>query len=108
MARAAGEEGCDPTRAVPLPFSESRPGGSRVVALGLEVALKVLSPDLYVAPKLYRGYLPTLYPPVDPRFAHPKLLADLRDREQIEALTLYGPHLRIPVEVLFELYEATL
>jgi len=83
-------------------------GGSRVVALGVEVPLKVLTPNLYVAPELHGGYLPALYMPVDPRFAHPKLLADLRDREQIEALTLYGPHLRIPVEVLFELYEAAL
>ena len=103
MARAAGE------RAVPLLFFESRPGGgSRLVALGLEVPLKVLTPDLYVAPELYGGYLATLYPPVDPRFAHPKLLADLRDREEIEALTIYGSHLRFPVQVLFELYEAAL
>src|SRR5829696_9036209 len=84
MARAAGEEGCALRRAVSLPFSEIRPGGSGAVALGLEVALKVLTPDLYVAPELYGGYLPTLYPPVDPRFAHPKLLADVRNREQIE------------------------
>src|SRR5215218_233570 len=59
-------------------------GGSRVVALGLEVPLKVLTPNLYVAPELYGGYLPTLDTPVDPRFAHPKLLADVCDREQIE------------------------
>src|SRR5215213_1848138 len=66
------------------PLLGGRFGGSRVVALGLEVALKVLSPDLYVAPELNGGYLSTLDAPVDPRFAHPQLLADVRDREEIE------------------------
>src|SRR5215217_4128762 len=85
MARAAGEEGCALRRAVSLPFSESRPGGSGAIALGLEVALKVLTPDLYIAPELYGGYLPALDSRVDPRFAHPQLLADVRDREEFGA-----------------------
>jgi hypothetical protein len=67
------------------PLIGSRFGSSRVVALGLEVALKVIAPDLYVAPELYGGYLPALYTLVDPRFAHPQLLADIRDREEFRA-----------------------
>ncbi len=58
--------------------------GRRLVALILQVPLEVLTPYLYVAPELYRGYLPALYAPVDPALAHPKLLADLRDREEKE------------------------
>ena len=83
------------------------------MALGLEVPLKVLSPDLYVTPELYGGYLPAPYTPVDPRFAHPKLLADLWNREEIEVpsscFSLLGLGALRPLlsahEGLFELYE---
>jgi hypothetical protein len=35
-----------------------------------------------------RVLLPALKPAIDPTLAHPKLLADLRDREEFKAFTL--------------------
>jgi hypothetical protein len=81
------------------------------VELGLQVPLEVLTPDLYVAPKLDTGDLPTLYVPVDPTLAHPEFLADVGNREEIEAVTVSLAGLGalwalfLVSEVLFELYE---
>ena len=100
-----------------LPFLESWFGSSRLVALSFQVPLEVLAPDLYVAPELDAGYLPALYAPVDPALAHPKLPADVRDREQIEApfcplllgLGAFLPPLfLLATEGLLELYERAL
>jgi hypothetical protein len=100
-----------------LPFLESWFGGSRLVALSFQVPLEVLAPDLYVAPELDAGYLPALYAPVDPALAHPKLPADVRDREEIEAFSspfsiMVGlgtlRPLFSPTEDLLELYKRAL
>ena len=61
-----------------------------MVALVLQVPFEVFAPDLYVAPKLNGGYLPALDVPVDPRFAHPQLLADVGDREEIKSSSCFS------------------
>src|SRR5215212_2869180 len=102
VARYRGREGLD---------DES---GCWLVALRLQVPFEIFAPDLYVAPELNGGYLPTLYTPVDPRFAHPQLLADVRDREEIEvpSCSWLGLGTLLPLfwlaEGIFELYEGAL
>ena len=85
-----------------------------LVALSFQVRFEVFAPDLYVAPELDAWYLPALYAPIHPALAHPQLLADIVDREEVQVspsrlgllFVLQGalPPL-LPSEGLFELRE---
>jgi hypothetical protein len=74
--------------------------GRRLVALIFQVPFEVFTPYLYVAPELYRGYLPAPYVPIDPALAYPKLLADLWDREEKEEAFLLVEPEGAPASVL--------
>jgi hypothetical protein len=57
--------------------------GRRVVAVALDILFQVLALHFYGTPEFDAWYLPAPYLLVDPALAHPYLLADLRDREQL-------------------------
>jgi hypothetical protein len=77
----------------------------------LEVFFEVLAPYLYRAAQAYARDLSAAQAPVDPALAHTKLLAQLRDREQLLATVLFF-FLRVqrsfPGDALQELHEGAL
>jgi hypothetical protein len=80
------------------------------VVVALEVLFQLVSPYLYGAPQPHAWDLPAAQAPVDPALAHPQLLAQLRDGEQLHAALLFllGAKNSPAGDALFELYEGAL
>ena len=78
----------------------------------LEVFFEILAPYLYRAAQAYARDLSAAQAPVDPALAHTKLLAQLRDREQLLATVLFffflGVQRSFPGDALQELHEGAL
>jgi hypothetical protein len=68
------------------------------VAVVLQVFFQVGALYLYGPTKLHAGDLPAVQAPVNPTLAHPKLLAQLRDREQVQAFSDFGTLRSIPID----------
>ncbi len=76
----------------------------------LEVFFEVLAPHLYRAAQPHAGDIPAAQVPVDPALAHPKLLAKLRNREQLRSTPRFflGAQGGLPRDALLELSEGAL
>ena len=73
------------------------------VGVSVQVLFEGLFSHLDVVAQLDARYLPAADALVDPALTHPKLLADLRDREQSQPTLLVGAHRRLAYQILFEL-----